>query len=152
MEPSNAALDALLASRKDLDTQLQYFLDQTAILRKKRDAIETAINIVRSTDTDLLKTIRESQTVLNLPNAEVEVRPSRVSFFDEAAVEAEIIEFLLRSGEKTRREIHAHLTSFNFRFNEAGLDRILNTSPGIIRLGIRDKTRYDAKRSMSAAG
>ena len=129
-------LAPLLQARDRIDGAIQAYLDKVAALRKRRDAVTAAINVVRAGDDE----------IMSLPVAAAHKNGrTRMSKFDEAAVERRVLAMLEdpgNEGELSFAQMEKILRDEAVTFSVAGLRRILATSPKIRREGEREYTRY----------
>jgi len=121
----------LLAVRDRLDEAIKAYLDKVAVLRKRREAVHAAIDIVRAGDDEIMK----------LPTLAHKNGKPRVIKFDAGAVESRVID-ILASGETSYPQIRSVLESEAIPFTIAGLKAILRTCPKVERRGERDQTSY----------
>ena len=132
MVTEDETLSPLLSARDRLDNTIAAYLDKVAALRKRREAINTAIEIVRAGDDE----------IMSLPTLVVRKNgKDRVFNFNESEVESRILS-MLHSGEMSRPQIRGVLDSERLVYSISGLNRILKTSPKIKITGARDSTRY----------
>src|SRR5688572_29193533 len=117
----------LLSAKARIDDAIAGYLDKVAALRKRSAAIDSAINILRSGDDELL---REAPRAIR----------TKVVDFDEAKVESRVIEYLRSSGPLSLRAISNNLINDGLVFSEYGLRRVIKTSPSIKSVGQRDQT------------
>jgi hypothetical protein len=122
------AVTPLIAARTRIEESMNELREKLSILNKKREAIQTAIDVLRSSDAELRD--------LQLP-----AKSGRVVSFDENAVETQILD-ILKQGPKSRPEISANLDRAGMVYSQAGLRRILLTNPHISKSGERYQTRY----------
>jgi hypothetical protein len=124
-------LAPLFASRDRIDAAIQGYLDKVALLRKRREALTAAVDIIRAGDDEIVK----------LPTLAERVKGKRtkVTDFDEQAIETQVLA-LLATSPRSFPEIIRGLDGAVY--SVAGLRRILKTAPGIVRTGEREHTRY----------
>ena len=139
-EQENETLGPLISARERIDAAIQAYLDKVAALRKRREVITAAMDLVRSGDDE----------ILNLPvvikNGNDPHKPKRILAFDEVQVEQAVLD-ILRSGEATYSRIASRLRTQSLEFSDAGLRRILKTCPHITQLGERGRTRFAVSNS-----
>jgi hypothetical protein len=121
--------DPLLSAKARIDDAIAGYLDKVAALRKRAAALQTAIDVLRSGDDELL---REAPRPIR----------QKVVNFDADKVEGIIIQALTVQRSLSMRSIQVHLQDQGIAFSTAGLRRILKTSPTIKQVGVRDQTRY----------
>lgn len=128
------SITPLLAVKERLEHAIAGYLDGVAALRKRLAAIDTAIDVLRSSDdTLLLEAPRQIRQVIE--------GKKRIINFDEAAVERAAL-LLLADGPLGIADLAARLHAAGHTFSEYGLKRILKTSPAIESIGQREKTKY----------
>lgn len=132
MISNSDGVDPLLALKKKLEEQIQVHLDMVAILRKRHEVISQAIDVMRSSDSELLE----------LPK--VGPKPP-VKKMDFEKVEAFILKEL-GSGSKSKGELEHAIFSEGHFYTDSGLYRILSTCPDIARIGERNAARYQLTR------
>jgi len=125
----------LLAARKRIDDTIQSYLDKVAALRKRRDFISGAIDVIRCGDDEIM-------TLPTLSVSSTNGHKKRVTVFDEKAVEDRILT-LLTEKTLTFSQIVAGLEGLEYSM--AGVKRIVQTSPKIAITGERERTRYSLK-------
>ena len=125
----------LLAARKRIDDTIQSYLDKVAALRKRRDFISGAIDVIRCGDDEIM-------TLPTLSVSPTNGRKKRVAVFDEKAVEDRILT-LLTEKPLAFSQIVAGLDGLEYSI--AGVRRIVQTSPKIAIIGERLRTRYSFK-------
>lgn len=119
----------MLEMRKRLDASIEALLEKTAAMRKKRDALNTAIEILRSNDDELIDYAPK--------------QPKRSYKFDEDECEKKVLGYLSNgSGRLSFTDLIGRLKQENFNFTVAGLRRVVSTSPKIVREGVKEQTRY----------
>ena len=123
-------ISPLLAMRQKLDNQIAAILEKVAGIRKKRDALQMAIDVLRSGDEELAGYSSA---------APKQVRPTYS--YNLAEVEAVSISFLSQ-GPMKFRELLAAVRDRGHNVSVSGLRKILVTSPSITVEGQRDQTRY----------
>ncbi len=126
----------ILAVRDKIDSAIQVHLDQVAVLRKRRDALTSAVDVLRCNDYDL------DNVAAALPK-----KKAHVTSFDEGSVEAELIGHLRQNGRRSFSQIQNMLRDKGTEFSITGLRRILKTSPQISVAGVRASTRYFAREA-----
>ena len=122
------AVAPLISARTRIEESMNELREKLSILSKKREAIQTAIDVLRSSDAELREMVAAP-------------RKQKVYSFDTASVEDHIIKYL-GSGPKSKPEIMADLNKEGKIFSISGLTNILLTNPHITKTGERDKTRY----------
>ena len=146
---NDSDLAPLLAARKDLDDKIQILSDRLAISRKRRDAVQMAIDVLRSSDSELLDDIQPIRTTANA--GELNSRKPRSLAFDVNAVEDSVLQLLAGSDRPLQRlEIERSLERLKVGVSKIGLKRILETSPKIHRMGERHMTCYELVKVQEA--
>ncbi len=126
-------LAPLNQAMRRLEIAIDEHLAKVAALRKRHAAIQAAIDVLRSSDEDLVG--------VELSKTFHPTTKRRVVDFDEVVVEAKVLE-VLDGGRLKVVDIRKHLENAAISYSLSGLKRILATCPKIIRTGERDQTRY----------
>lgn len=129
---SNEGLTPLVDAKRRMEEQLAMRLHGVAILRKKIEALDVAIGVLRSNEEDF-----EGVPEMMRPPQ----RKKNVMYFNEETVERFVLE-QLKGGQKSITEICQALDAQGHDYSRLGLKRILATCPQITRMGERDQTRY----------
>ena len=108
---------------------IQGYLDKIAALRKRREVLSGAIELIRAGDDEIMK--------LPVMGSSSKAAKPRVVDFDKAAVELNVLE-LLTSGPMPLCRIRESLDRLSVMYSLTGLKDILNTSPKIKRTGVRE--------------
>ena len=124
-------LDSLLSVKKALEAKIEEALNAVAVLRKKHDAITSAIDVLRSSDTEIMA----------LPAKPLRPVPLKMNY---GVVEDFILD-LLTGGPKSKREMENSLHEAGHFFTDSGIRRILGTCPKLNRTGERQDTRYSLR-------
>lgn len=118
-------LGPLVGAMKKLEEDLQKTLDSAAILRKRIEVVRSAIDVLRSTDAEVM---------------EIKKKPKYV---DPTLVEVEV-EKALASGPIPLREIKEALASQGIAHTEHGIRVVLRKIA--VKVGERNYTRYTLNR------
>lgn len=128
-------LSPLLETRNKLDNALQALTDKMAIIRKRRDALQTAIDVMRSSDDEVEELLR---------NVKPRYLPKHVD--DDSTVENTILS-LLQAGPMDSEAIRESLFRLNVKCTENKVKMLLRTSPSIERIGERNYSRYKVRNA-----
>lgn len=144
MSNEDRAIEPILAAKRTIEQAIEGHLQKIAALRKRADALQTAIHVLRSSDQELL----DLMPSLPSPPLRFTHKPQpldRVIKFDEAAVELELTAYLTATGPHKFQECVDYLRGRGMRFSEYGLRRIIKTGPQFEVNGVRGSTRYSVK-------
>lgn len=126
-------ISPLLAMRQKLDNQIAGILEKVAGIRKKRDVLQNAIEVLRSSDEDLN----------GYPStAPRQPRSNPTYNYNSAEVEAAVLSILDKSGPLKFRELLPLVVERGQNVSKTGLRNVLSTCPHITVVGQRDQTRY----------
>ena len=128
----------LMQARAQLDQAIDGYLEKVALLRKRREAIQLAVDTLRSSDDELRSLIACA------PRARG-VQEKRVVTFDEDQVEKAVIEYLGTHKKASYADIAYVLDSAKIQYSAAGLKRVLKTSPHVVSEGTRAYLRWRLK-------
>lgn len=127
-------VDALKKAKAELEEAIQVQLNKVAILRKRHDALTMALEVLRSSDSELMTAMPDLSKVGN------HKRPS-LSKINEDEIEGAIIR-VLPGNKLTKRDLMEVLNGQGMLYSMSALDRVLKTSPHIQRVGERQRTAY----------
>lgn len=136
---SEDGLTPLLAIRAKLDHGIESYKDKIAILNKRRSVIQQAIDVLRSSDTEIEALLEESGTI-HAKNGQPKNYRARI---DEVALECAVLKILAESQRSwAKAEIANRLAGDNVPHTMYILKRVLLTSPKVQKSGERDFTVY----------
>lgn len=135
-----ATIGPLLAARTRIDEAIQAYLDKAAILRKRREMLTAAIDLIRLGDDE----------IMNLPTvikSSVQARKTtkRLTQQEVQTLENTVLDILrTRGGCEGLRQpvILQQLIAEGVVVTPHALRQVLGTCPGITKQGERDQTTY----------
>lgn len=137
-------LSPFLAQKKKIEATIEGHMAQVAVLRKRQEALQQAIDVLRSSDEELGLFQIQKFT----PRA---ARQSR-SPVDEQNVENRIVHFINSSDQpRSMRDILTFLTNEGIPCSEWAARKIINQCPLIVREGERHLTRYSTTAAKEMA-
>ncbi len=129
----------LLEAKRRIESAINQYLEKVALLRKRSDALQQAINVLRSSDEELASLL-PAETPMKAPKS------LRVTTFNEEDIERRVTNLLAEGGASNFPSLEYNLRSQGAVFSKAGLRRILKTGPQFSITGVRDSTRYSLRR------
>lgn len=135
---NETTLEPLLNARKQLEAEIETQLEIVARLRKKREALSIAIDVLRTPDLDL----EPLRSKFGATKAAIKRTTS-----DPKEIENFILTQLKQKHPATKKEIAKLLEDNGLQCGMSKLREILTTSPHIQKNGERDQTTYQVINS-----